>query len=276
MHEKLSGSAEWANQWKGFQVTQTSDVEFARELLQHLQQADSSTTSLPTAQGVKLGFSETAPLAWGEVVPLYFLYQKEDFSALSKSNPPVIISTWPQARMNPVEYTPKACELGRALLQFCELEHPFDTNSNCSSRRISIIFSCDMSHVHGSPVGTAAMYCGHPSLGENKQLAAHFDKLLVQWATLLAVEGDTVKARDLLFNQAILTVADAKACGWAGFCAMQSLFEALEEHRRTIREPTAASATAAVATTTPAWIGKVHGYFAPTYFGMMAVSVLLE
>lgn len=252
--------------------------------MQHLQKADSSTTttststSLPAAQGVKLGFSETAPLAWGEVVPLYFLYQEEEEEEDHVSHPPAIILTWPQARMNPVEYTPKACQLGRALLQFCQVDYPFDNNGNNSSnsssrRRISIIFSCDMSHVHGSPAGTAAMYCGHPSLGENKQLAAHFDELLVQWATLLAVEGDTVKAGDLLFKQAIHTVTDAKACGWAGFCAMQSLFEALEEQQMTTR---AANTNTTSTEGGPAWTGKIHGYFAPTYFGMMAVSVLLE
>ena len=124
-----------------------------------------------------------------------------------------------------------------------------------------------MSHVHGWPLGTAPiMYCGNPSLGEKKQLAVDFDALLVQWAMSLAVEGDTVKPGELLFKQAATNVTEAKACGWSGFCAMQSLLETVEENGR----------QKAIRDSLKPWLGKIHGYYAPTYFGIMVVSVLLE
>lgn len=245
-NDSVSGSARWLGHWGDYQVRASTNVPMAQSMLAYFKEkhckADSMTFVASTID---------APLAWGEAVPLWFCK-----SALENGTK-VVILAWPQARFDPTQYCHDATHLGRILFEF----------TAASPERIGIIFSCDMSHVHGSPEGTADIFTS-PSLGVNKPLAEAFDRLITEWITRLAL-GDSAGSHGLLIDEAFKLVVDAKACGWSGFCALQSCLEALEEREQiSMVECGSGSAGAQGAL----WSGRLHGYAAPTYYGMMAAS----
>jgi aromatic ring-opening dioxygenase LigB subunit len=234
----VSGSAEWNGHWSEFVVTANSDAAINDRLFQFL--SDRNINIEPVT-----AFSKgcAAPLAWGEVVPLWFCRNCEDEHVL----PPVSVLSFPTARARPFEYAEKAIRFGEVLAQFV-VE---------SEEVITLVFSCDLSHVHCSPENTLPLYCTpDPTLSPNPSIASEFDGLIQQWITTLFENQDTSNAAVIL-EKAKLLATEAKTCGWSGFCSIQGIFQTLEKIESFNKYN---------------YFGKLLFYSAPTYYGMMVAT----
>ncbi len=65
-NSKASGNAEWNNQWRDYSVDVSLDGETCQDLYLYLKQRLSKVEGMLSFGGL------SAPLRWGEVVPLYF------------------------------------------------------------------------------------------------------------------------------------------------------------------------------------------------------------
>ena len=147
-------------------------------------------------------------LGWGETVPLHYLVAGE--------TPRAVIVSLPRKRYEGLaEMQNNLADLGRVLLDLAE-SYP---------GAVSIVVSADMAHTHDA----TGPYGFHES-------ADAFDHLVQQWAQKPTRGG---------LNELLALQPTAKACGMAGMCVLQSIFE---------------SANLTCAHT---------AYAAPTYFGMM-------
>ncbi len=98
-NSEASGNAEWNNQWIDYSVNVSLDGETCQDLYLYLKQR------LPQVQRMLSFAGLSAPLRWGEVVPLYFalhqlaLKTEEKTSALKhisiQSRPKIIIIAQP-------------------------------------------------------------------------------------------------------------------------------------------------------------------------------------
>jgi aromatic ring-opening dioxygenase LigB subunit len=290
LNHTAAGSAAWNGAWVDYTVACETDVAMSEELLAHF-----STHGI-AADGI-VSFSQgcAAPLMWGEVVPLHFIYANCDFLFQ------IIVISIPRERFFPQSYAACAAAWGREL----------DAFLSAQSKRVAIVFSCDLSHVHETPAGTMSAFCGDASLGCNAALARDFDFHIRDWAAKLAL-GSCAEANAILYNDALPLVEQAKACGWAGCCALQGLMERRDERTSTTLQvskrliekkrqldhlkdvhvdssgvgvggvaegvPNSSSSGSSSGSTGGAGReggagGVVHGYTAPTYFGMMATSM---
>ena len=238
-NQHIQGSAEWLGAWSEYKVNYEGDSNLATKLVDHMNANDLSCEGFTFVTR-----SFAAPLAWGEAVPLWFLSQEQKKRKLDHSPCKVIIISWPQLRLQPLEYAATAQAIGRALYAFCT------TSVDASSYNFSLILSCDMSHVHGNDPLLPSIFQGDPSLGRDAALASRFDGTIVDWARAVFERGDSRRGARLL-NVAGQDVVAAKACGWSGFNLLQGLLEvAKSEHNMCLQ-------------------GRVNGYAAPTYYGMM-------
>lgn len=236
INKSVQGSAGWNGNWDTYSVCGECDLPIAKELLSFLNESEDTKASGITC------FSQALPatLAWGEVVPLFFN------QSLLDSGAQVVVVSWPQKRFDPTRYTREAHAIGSRTQEFAH-KH---------AKRVAVIFSCDLSHVHGLPSGIdiPAPFLGDPSLGVNKELATQFDAQIVTWATLLS-EGKYEQAKNVLYSEQCMgVVAEAKSCGWAGFCAAQGVLELQ------CRDSMLLSSNGGVS------------YEVPSYFGMMVAS----
>jgi len=236
LNRSVSGSAEWLGEWSQYRVDFQTDLECARSLLAFLNNNSASV------EGISIhSEGNVAPIAWGEVIPLWFVEQACIESNLTK--PRVVIVSWPKAIVSAVSYMKEAQKFGELLSQFCE-SYP---------SRVSVIFSGDLSHLHSSPIGTRELFQCIPGMfSPDSALAEKFDRFAVEWATQ-AAESKLNESRNKLSELAELS-QDAYACGWASICALQNLLESSKLH----------------------WSGKMHDYAAPTYFGMMVLSISFD
>jgi aromatic ring-opening dioxygenase LigB subunit len=242
LNSSVKGSAEWAGNWAGYEVEQQCDTEMAEKLLSQFVADGVPAEGLLTFAG-----GVPAPLRWGEAVPLWFLQ-----STLQKGCK-VVVVCWPQTRFQPDEFAAHFCDIGKSVHKFAT-ENP---------QRISIVFSCDLSHVHGNPLGAHCLYCGDElSLSVNKSLACSFDSTIVRWAETLCA-GDIRESAKILLEDARSMSVAARSCGWAGLCCLQGLctasVEAHQDHTSTSNDKI--------------WTGQCHGYHAPTYYGMIVISM---
>lgn len=318
------GSAKWLNYWQEYYLEAPCDIEVAQELLAFIK-ANNTKIAVEGITG-----PVPAPLAWGEVVPLWFL--RESFAEGTK----VVILSWPQRRHDPLNYADEATDIGRALFNF----------TSAHKSKIGIVFSCDMSHMHGTVPGTRDIFSGAQYFGSESELAAAFDASVVKWIKAV-IDGDLRKSRQILREECSTMVVAAKVCGWTGFCALQgcmeevqrqtveSIVESMEakieevitiadrvtfvytsstkdspssafehqqlllqqQHQRQLQPDPRESdlgfskVVLDIATMrgseescecpqqvvapgiSSQWSGQVHGYSAPTYFGMMAASI---
>ncbi len=88
----VAGSAEWNGFWKSFCITCKSDPNNQKKILQCLTERSVSSDSI-------ICFSNacSAPIAWGEVVPLWFHQHL-------LQNATVNILTFPQCRFDPLAH----------------------------------------------------------------------------------------------------------------------------------------------------------------------------
>jgi aromatic ring-opening dioxygenase LigB subunit len=235
LNDSVTGSAEWEGNWADYKVNRLCDSAMATRLLRQF-----------TEEGIKadgtISFAKSvpAPLRWGEVVPLWFL------DTLMPRDCKVVIVCWPQTRFDPEKYAEVFVQVGRSLRAFCGAE----------LSRISVVFSCDLSHVHGNPPNTSRLYCcDEQVLGCNKSIAAAFDSAVVHWAETIC-GGDTHLSKQILMNECLSNSVPAKSCGWAGLCGLQGLSEGCVGHDFS-----------------SCCTGSVHGYVAPTYYGMIVISL---
>lgn len=273
LNNSVSGNAGWNGFWETFSICGQCDSESAQQLHSYLNNTDDAQCAGITC------FSKvcSAALAWGEVVPLSFCKSTLDRGAQ------LIVCSWPQARFHPVQYAEPAMAMGRRLYEFAQ-QHP---------KRVALMFSCDLSHVHGDPDNAGFLFRGDPSLGADKDLASQFDGEVVRWTERL-VAADVAGARARLLGEGCMGVVErAKSCGWAGFCAVQGCLETAHAASKAGGGHAESAFTTAPTEESPRprdaggtgegeegaqhgmWQGKLWGYAAPTYFGMMAATFAL-
>lgn len=247
-NESVSGSAAWSGEWEDYRVCATCDLEVAHSLITHFEEENIAAEGI-----ISIVASMPAPIAWGEVIPLHFLTREA--GAMNRFQ--VVVVSWPQTRFDPESHVQTFINIGASIRKFC-----------CAkiSKRIGLVFSCDMSHVHGTVAGTRSIYSGSDSLGQDSAIATQFDSTIVEWSKQLA-SGNMISSRELLMGRAVHVVGRAKVCGWAGFCALQGCLEDMVASAPTEERPDKNKFEF-----WPNWQGVFHGYAAPTYYGMMAAS----
>ena len=265
LNKLVKGNAGWNGLWENYSACATCDQEMARELC-NLFQCPSTGYQMDGLTAFAGGCA--APLAWGEVVPMHFT------QSLFESGVEVVICCWPQLRHDPVHYAPQAMAIGERIYEYAH-QH---------KKRISLMFSADLSHVHGIDPGAPAIYQGDPSLGCDKPLAESFDGMIVQWMGHL-IRGECTPARELLLSpdHCLGIISRAKVCGWAGLCAIQGCMNkasaAADSSNTTditmIKNTVESSDTVTNGSSIVScpWSGRVWEYAAPTYYGMMVATI---
>lgn len=160
------------------------DPEFSSNLLQYLKKEGINIDSL--IFGSKNFYS---PLAWGEIVPAYFL---QEF--LSKV--PSIIITLPQSRYDFEYFKPKLHELGDKLGKYFQDCH----------QRVSLIISGDLSHKHLQE----STFGYHPD-------GKIFDVLLNRWIAS--------PSEKMLLEQAQKLNSNAASCGITTLSILEGIFD---------------------------------------------------
>lgn len=239
-NNNISGSAEWLGHWKEFTVTCQGNSKLATDMMNHLNE-NQTEKSLKCETFTYVTKSMNAPLHWGEVVPLWFVNQQKPLQSFQ-----VIVIAWPLLRADPIQFAPSARITGKVFYDYIKT---LEANNEMN---IHVIFSCDMSHVHGFDNSLPLHYQGDPSLGKNHTIATQFDNIIVSWAKEIYEEHQLTKA-SILLDSLIPIIIDAKACGWAGFHCMQGFLESAEIDGKYLD-------------------GRVYDYKAPTYYGMMATG----
>jgi aromatic ring-opening dioxygenase LigB subunit len=243
-NSKVEGSAEWLGNWKGFKASMDCDTDSAGKLLHHLRKEGVKADSITSfSRGV------AAPLAWGEVVPLWFLKNNPGF----KKDTKVIVGSWPLKRFDGASYRAEARRIGELLHDFAQ-QH---------SQRVGVVLSCDLSHVHGTPAGTHPLFSGDASMGEDKHLAEGFDSDVD--ALLRSMEQADHRHAESALDMLSLKVNDAKACGWSGICALVGCWEAICKYDTNCDF---------VGNGRAPWIADVYFNGSPTYYGMAAATYL--
>ena len=258
-NSSFRGNAGWFGHWEEFCVECTNaDDSLTQSIIDNLTKAG------VVCEGIA-AFSRGAvgPLAWGEAVPLWFHRELLDRGTR------VVVLSVPQRRLtDTMNYCEnEALEVGRYISRLCMTSG--DRQGLLASERVCLLVSGDLSHVHGCPPTTPAIYQGHPSLGEDRELAQSFDSHLVeQWAKKVFTDGKITEsivndAKGQLLQSSIVRekVVDAKLCGFAGLCVIQGCLEEL----------VVLSEKGNIQTS-----GKVFGYAAPTYYGMLVASMKIE
>lgn len=151
-------------------------------------------------------------LAWGETVPLYYLQE----------NIEVIIMSIPRKRYS--DLTAMKGELKSIGSKINEISN----NVVFKDRKINVVISGDLAHAHSID----GAYGFHES-------AKIFDEMVIQWS-------ETREEKHL--NELLELNKTALACGMAGICILQGLFNKIEVEQ------------------------TLKHYSCPTYFGMMVSS----
>jgi len=115
---------------------------------------------------ISFGKGYCSPLGWGEVVPLWFYEQQIKMNNNNNNKLKYVIISWPQARFDPIFYSSIAYDIDKLLLRF----------SNDQPKRISLLFSGDLSHVHDYPLTLQShtLYHSPVNLGSNDNIAKLF------------------------------------------------------------------------------------------------------
>ncbi|MHA2174742.1 MAG: AmmeMemoRadiSam system protein B [Candidatus Hodarchaeales archaeon] len=173
-NEYAAGTAEWDNKYSDFSVNVQVETEILQNLVNTLQK-----TGLPVNTVTSFTKSVTAPLRWGEVVPLWFLKRlKLKYHILSI----------PSKRIShAIEMISELQLLGQNLIEFYS-----ELNSN-----VILIISGDLSHTHSKE----SSYGFQPE-------AEQFDKLIVKWIN----HQDSSP----LIDQAPQLLNKALCCGFSG------------------------------------------------------------
>jgi aromatic ring-opening dioxygenase LigB subunit len=191
LNKSASGTAEWLNEYKEFQVNVTLANEETKHLLDELRNHHS-------VQGINaFSVSEPIPLRWGEVVPLWFL---RDLSSIR-----YIIMTQPIRRYAKAkEMTQELQQMGKLIYNFCQ------NHESVRSKRVLLVVSGDLAHTHSidDPYGFSP--CAQP-----------FDNFISQW----------IETRDssVLIEKALDILSDAKSCGYSGLVILDGIIHSCME-----------------------------------------------
>eukprot|EP01038_Epipyxis_sp_PR26KG_P008261 gene8261-11180_t len=264
MNDCIGGTAEWNGAWNEFCFSSSNDtqlqcdVTLANDLFNYLKSDGVAVESI-----ISFGKGCCSPLGWGEVVPLWFYEQQIKRNNHNNKLKYVIIS-WPQARFDPISYTSIAYDIGKHLLRF----------SNDQPKRISLLFSGDLSHVHDYPLTLQShtLFQSPINLGSNDNIAKLFDSFIVDWVKSLIANNNNNEinlreAKELLFSAAGDIVVEAKTCGWSAFCAFQGCIEELHQLHQFFQSQLSNNMNE-----NNHWNGTLHGYECPSYYGMMVVT----
>jgi len=114
-----SGSAEWNEEWKEFQVELKINVPLASSLLDFLRNHNAP------ADGITFFSGLSAPLRWGEVVPTHFIVNEGRGKSESEkpTDPEFVIITPPrglgkspeEARANRISMYPELVRMGNLI-----------------------------------------------------------------------------------------------------------------------------------------------------------------
>jgi len=143
---------------------------------------------------ITLGASQfPGPLAWGELVPMYYV---------NKSCPKtkLIVISLPKKRFNASQFKQDLLNMGRNIADFC----------SSNQETFTLIFSGDLAHTHkkDSPFG----YSEH---------AQEFDNLIIKWIQTLDEK--------ILLSDAYDIVDQAKVCGLSTLTIFQGVNEFLSK-----------------------------------------------
>ncbi|MHA1911330.1 MAG: hypothetical protein ACTSYA_06515 [Candidatus Kariarchaeaceae archaeon] len=170
------------------QLLVTSDPMISSELISFLKEKNVNVTSITLGST-----SYPAPLAWGEIVPLYY------FTSEEKKVKAVIISI-PKKRFDLDLFKDELMKLGKNLERFFETK----------KQKVSLVISADLAHTHlkDGPYGY------HPS-------ADKLDQLVNEWVSSLE--------KELLFDKIYPLADTGLACGLAPITVFQGVIEASRE-----------------------------------------------
>ncbi len=181
LNSKVKGTAEWIGKYSDFVVEQDCDLTLPAKIL-----AMSREDGIPIS-GITCMHSEyQAPIAWGEVVPLWFL--KEFVKKC-------IILTLPTKRLiDPKGLVDISLSFGKTLNKVFKECH----------KRVLFVVSGDLAHTHSAagPYGVS-------------DAAVPFDSVTAHWCETMDKES--------LLQDMLELLDDAKACGYLGFVVLQGL-----------------------------------------------------
>ena len=182
--QKGKGTAEWQGEYQEFELEIDLQIDITKELAQHL------NTELITPHAPILPIE----LRWGEVIPLYFIYQK--------ISPPAVILSHPARRYeHPERMELELRQLGQKMFDF--FEH--------RTERVAVVISGDWAHTHqeDGPYGFS-------------ETALRFDETIAEWLETLHLKNDQwiqakTKAADL--------VNSALSCGYTGLMFLDGIVQ---------------------------------------------------
>jgi len=165
-----------------------SDISMIDKLFSHLKEKkiDISNITLGALQF-------PGPLAWGELVPMYYLHK-------SCPKTKLIVISLPKKRYNASQFKQKLLNIGHHIADFCF----------SSPETFSLIFSGDLAHTHKAD----------SSFGYS-EYAQEFDNLIIKWI-------QTMDEKNLL-SDAYGIVDKAKVCGLSTLTIFQGVNEFLSE-----------------------------------------------
>ena len=277
---RASGTAQWNSEWTNYSVDVELDGAASQDLYSYLKQ------NQVNAQGMLAFGGLSAPLRWGEVVPLYFAFHHWTLNDVSLRPRPKVVLIAQPARgstglMNLVEsrscsmigvfldeereaYRAKQpgvqIEFGRALRSWCDQ----------SSKRVLLVISGDQAHTHAWSSDLPAIYQPDPSClsifpQAGTPYAPKFDELICRWMTgQRSSSTDSVYQLDqrLLVEEAGSIEKHARSCGYVGSLAVQGVLDKewienrIDQPRRSI-DPLAQ------------WLLTDFFIHCPTYYGML-------
>jgi len=228
-----SGTAQWNDEWKDFEVSLKLNTSLAFSLLDHLNKNDAP------AEGITFFSALPAPLKWGEVVPSYFI-TKDLYHQGDESNPEFVIITPPRGAGSTVEARrdhktglyPELMRIGELLREWTE----------SIGKRAWLVVSGDLSHYHPYDESVSPIYKPAPNWFDwaPSETAEDFDAEMEKWV-------GTLSGKELLEVAGPKDVI-AASCGFSGCVILQGALQKEDKKE---------------------WKSTVLTRQHPTYFGMM-------
>ncbi|MHA1511700.1 MAG: hypothetical protein ACTSRX_08270 [Promethearchaeota archaeon] len=165
-----------------------SDISMIDKLFSHLKEKkiDISNITLGAPQF-------PGSLAWGELVPMYYLHK-------SCPRTKLIVISLPKKRFNASQFKQDLLNMGRNIADFC----------SSNPETFSLIFSGDLAHTHKK----------YSAFGYS-EYAQEFDNLIIKWIQTLDEK--------ILLSEAYGIVDKAKVCGLSTLTIFQGVNEFLSK-----------------------------------------------
>ena len=165
-----------------------SDLPLIDKLYSHLKKNNIEISN------ITLGASQfPAPLAWGELVPMYYLHKACPETKL-------IVVSLPKKRFRASQFKEELLNIGRNVADFC----------SSNQENFSLVFSGDLAHTHdkNGPYGYS-------------ETAQEFDSLIAHWIQTLDAK--------ILLSDAYNLADKALACGLSTLTIFQGVNEFLSQ-----------------------------------------------